>query len=232
MEVLRANVVKSSWLQIQYATALAASTIALLAFCLIYVMSRRIESLERNIHDLSLRDELTGLYNRRGFYVLATQALRLAQRLDALYSVIFIDMDNLKQVNDTYGHEIGSELLKEMAAILTTNFREIDIIGRLGGDEFVVAVNAGPVDLAMVIQRLESATTRANKPPRPFLHHQLQLRPRNLKLPQTPDPRRTPQRRRLPHVPHQTRKTKAHRNHRSRTRVALTKPKELAVRLP
>ena len=165
MEVLRANVVKSSWLQYQYATALAASTIALLAFCLIYVMSRRIESLERNIHDLSLRDELTGLYNRRGFYVLATQALRLAQRLDALYSVIFIDMDNLKQVNDTYGHEIGSELLKEMAAILTTNFREIDIIGRVGGDEFVVAVNAGPIDLAMVIQRLESATTRANNLP-------------------------------------------------------------------
>jgi diguanylate cyclase (GGDEF)-like protein len=164
-EILRANVVKSSWLQYQYATALAASTIALLAFCLIYIMSRRIESLERNIHDLSLRDELTGLYNRRGFYVLATQALRLAQRLDALYSVIFIDMDNLKQVNDTYGHEAGSELLKEMAAILTTNFREIDIIGRLGGDEFVVAVNAGPIDLAMVIQRLESATTRANKLP-------------------------------------------------------------------
>jgi diguanylate cyclase (GGDEF)-like protein len=164
-EVLRANVVKSSWLQVQYATALAASTIALLAFCLIYIMSRRIESLERNIHDLSLRDELTGLYNRRGFYVLATQALRLAQRLDVLYSVIFIDMDNLKQVNDTYGHEAGSELLKEMAAILTTNFREIDIIGRLGGDEFVVAVNAGPIDLAMVIQRLESATTRANNLP-------------------------------------------------------------------
>jgi diguanylate cyclase (GGDEF)-like protein len=165
MEVLRANVVKSSWLQFQYATALAASTIALLAFCLIYIMSRRIESLERNIHDLSLRDELTGLYNRRGFYVLATQALRLAQRLDALYSVIFIDMDNLKQVNDTRGHEVGSELLKEMAAILTTNFREIDIIGRVGGDEFVVAVNAGPIDLAMVIQRLESATTRANNLP-------------------------------------------------------------------
>ncbi len=168
-EVLRANVVKSSWLQYQYATALAASTIALLAFCLIYIMSRRIELLERNIHDLSLRDELTGLYNRRGFYVLATQALRLAQRLEAPYSVIFIDMDNLKQVNDTFGHELGSQLLEDMAAILVTNFREIDIIGRLGGDEFVVAVNAGPADFAIVIQRLEAATARANSlPGRPF----------------------------------------------------------------
>jgi diguanylate cyclase (GGDEF)-like protein len=165
MEFLRASVVRSSWLQYQYATALAASTIALLAFCLVYVMSLRIQSLERNIHDLSLRDELTGLYNRRGFFVLATQALRLAQRLNALYSVIFIDIDNLKQVNDTFGHEIGSALLEEMSAILVTNFREIDIIGRLGGDEFVVAVNAGPADLAIVIQRLEAATARANSRP-------------------------------------------------------------------
>ena len=164
-EFLRASVVRSSWLQYQYATALATSTIALLAFCLIYVMSLRIQALERNIHDLSLRDELTGLYNRRGFYVLATQALRLAQRLKATYSVIFIDIDNLKQVNDTYGHEAGSELLEEMSAILTNNFREIDIIGRLGGDEFVVAVNAGPADLAIVIQRLETATIRANSLP-------------------------------------------------------------------
>ena len=162
MELLRASVVQSSWLQHQYATTLAASTIALLAFCLIYVMSRRIQSLERSIHDLSLRDELTGLYNRRGFYVLATQALRLAQRINAPYSVIFIDMDNLKQVNDNFGHEVGSRLLKEMSAILVTNFREIDIIGRLGGDEFVVAVNAGPADVALVIQRLETATARAN----------------------------------------------------------------------
>ena len=165
MELLRACVVKFSWLQHQYATTFAASTIALLAFCLIYVISRRIQSLERSIHDLSLRDELTGLYNRRGFYVLATQALRLAQRLDARYSVIFIDMDNLKRVNDTFGHEVGSELLEEMSAILVTNFREIDIIGRLGGDEFVVAVNAGPADVALVIQRLETATKCANRLP-------------------------------------------------------------------
>ena len=169
MEILRAATVKLSWLHYEYATALATSTTALLAFCLIYIMSRRIQSLERSIHDLSLRDELTGLYNRRGFYVLAVQALRLAQRLDAPFSVIFMDMDNLKQVNDTLGHEGGSELLKEMGAILTTNFREIDIIGRLGGDEFVVAGNASPSELNIVLQRLEAATQRANSiPGRPY----------------------------------------------------------------
>jgi diguanylate cyclase (GGDEF)-like protein len=169
MEVLRATVVKLSWLQYEYATAFATSSMALLAFCLIYIISRRIQSLERSIHDLSLRDDLTGLYNRRGFYVLATQALRLAQRLDAPYSVIFMDMDNLKHVNDTLGHEVGSELLREMAAILTTNFREIDIIGRLGGDEFVVAANASTSELNIVLQRLEGATQRANSlPGRPY----------------------------------------------------------------
>ena len=162
MEILRATTVKASWLQYEYATALATSTTALLAFCLIYIMSRRIQALERSIHDLSLRDHLTGLYNRRGFYVLAVQALRLAQRLDAPFSVIFMDMDNLKHVNDTLGHEVGSELLKEMGAILTTNFREIDIIGRIGGDEFVVAGNASPSEVNIVLQRLEAATRRAN----------------------------------------------------------------------
>ena len=76
-----------------------ASTIALLAFCLIYVMSRRIESLERNIHDLSLRDELTGLANLRGFRLLAEQALRMGRRSHVPFSVLFIDLDNLKNIN-------------------------------------------------------------------------------------------------------------------------------------
>ena len=165
MELLRNGVLRSSMFRHQYATTLAASTMALLAFCLIYIMSRRIQALESEIHDLSLRDELTGLYNRRGFYVLASQALRLAQRLRAPYSVIFIDVDNLKPINDTFGHEAGSELLKEISSILVTNFREIDIIGRLGGDEFVVAVSAGLGELALVIQRLEAATDSANSTP-------------------------------------------------------------------
>jgi diguanylate cyclase (GGDEF)-like protein len=76
-----------------------------------------------------------------------------------------MDMDNLKEVNDTLGHEAGSELLQEMSAILSATFRETDVIGRLGGDEFVVAGNASHDEFALAIRRLEAATARANGRP-------------------------------------------------------------------
>ena len=162
VEVFRALAIKTKFLRYEYATALATSATAVLAFLLIYIMSRRIEALEGDIRDLSLRDELTSLYNRRGFYLIAAQALSLAQRMKTPYAVIFIDMDNLKQVNDTLGHEVGSELLREMAAILITNVRDTDIVGRVGGDEFVIAGSAGLTDTNSVIYRLQAATTAAN----------------------------------------------------------------------
>jgi diguanylate cyclase (GGDEF)-like protein len=140
----------------EHATALA----SLIAFCLIFAICRRIDGLEKHIHDLSLRDELTGLYNRRGFFVLADQALGLAQRSGEPFSVLFIDIDNLKEINDAHGHEAGSALLQEMASLLRTTFRETDILGRLGGDEFVVAGRASSSEISRAAQRLEAATMR------------------------------------------------------------------------
>ena len=141
---------------------MATAIVTVLTFCLILILSHRIQDLEQNIRDLSLRDELTQLYNRRGFYVLAAQALRLAQRANAPFSVLFMDMDNLKEVNDALGHEAGSELLQEMSAILSATFRETDVVGRLGGDEFVVAGNASHDEIILATARLETATARAN----------------------------------------------------------------------
>ena len=165
LAVLGAWVEKSSLMQSEYANAMATATVALLAFCLLLVMVYRIQGLEQDIRDLSLRDELTGLYNRRGFYVLASQALRLAQRSKASFSVLFFDMDNLKEVNDTLGHEMGSELLKEMASILATHFRETDVLARLGGDEFVVAGIADSPEIALAAERLENAAISLNSQP-------------------------------------------------------------------
>jgi diguanylate cyclase (GGDEF)-like protein len=153
---------KASIMQSEYASALATAMVALLAFALILGMTRRIQLLEREIHDLSLRDELTGLYNRRGFYVLAAQAFRLAQRSKTPFSILFLDMDGLKLVNDTLGHETGSALLKEMASVLAVQFRETDVVGRLGGDEFVMAGNADTEDMARAVERLKIATEEAN----------------------------------------------------------------------
>ena len=99
---------------------------------------KKLKQQAEELHALSLKDELTGLYNRRGFYTLVEQQLKLAERTKTKLSLLFIDLDGMKIINDTYGHEEGDRALKRTAAMLKKSFRESDIIARLGGDEFVV----------------------------------------------------------------------------------------------
>jgi two-component system cell cycle response regulator len=89
---------------------------------------------------LSLVDEMTGLYNRRGFITLAQQHLRTAWRRQDDSILIYADMDGLKQINDQQGHREGSNALILVAESLKNTFRESDIVGRVGGDEFAVIV--------------------------------------------------------------------------------------------
>lgn len=162
LTIVRGFMVKLSVMQTEYTSALATSFAAMIYFCLVLILSRRIGGLENKVRDLSLRDELTQLYNRRGFYLLADQALRLALRVSEPFSVLFLDVDHLKFVNDTLGHEIGSELLKEVALILKSTIRASDVVGRLGGDEFVVAGNAGADEIKLIAERIEAATIKVN----------------------------------------------------------------------
>lgn len=105
-------------------------------------------AIERNrmqmeIRNLSLKDELTGLYNRRGFLALAEQQLKLAQRGAGNLLLLFADIDGLKYINDTFGHREGDYAIKNAATILRKTFRRSDIVARIGGDEFtVLAVDA------------------------------------------------------------------------------------------
>ncbi len=94
--------------------------------------------MEQEIVSLSLTDELTGLNNRRGFSLLAEHELKLAYRFKRSVSLFFCDLDDLKTINDTYGHAQGDEALKEVSAIIRETFREADIPARFGGDEFVI----------------------------------------------------------------------------------------------
>jgi two-component system, cell cycle response regulator len=93
---------------------------------------------EETLLALSLTDELTGLYNRRRFFVLAEQYLKVAIRAKKRSLLLYIDMDNLKWINDHHGHNEGDQALIDLANILKKTFRESDIIARIGGDEFVV----------------------------------------------------------------------------------------------
>lgn len=98
----------------------------------------------------ALTDELTGLYNRRGFKMMADQELKHCHRLKTEVVLLSIDIDTFKQINDTFGHDEGDRVLKLVALTLQSSFRSSDIIGRWGGDEFLVlALDApsGTVDI-------------------------------------------------------------------------------------
>jgi diguanylate cyclase (GGDEF)-like protein len=144
------------------AAAAATAALSLFAFFLVLALGRRTNDLEDAIRELSLRDELTRLYNRRGFYVLAEQSLRLAHRNGETFFVLFIDVDDLKKTNDTFGHEAGSELLRDTASLIESTFRETDVIGRVGGDEFVVAGRVDVLSGENHVRRLEQAVIRGN----------------------------------------------------------------------
>jgi diguanylate cyclase (GGDEF)-like protein/PAS domain S-box-containing protein len=94
--------------------------------------------MEEELRSMSLRDELTGLYNRRGFITLAAQELKMANRLKRGIYILYGDLDGLKMINDTLGHKEGDRAIRETAIILKETFRNSDIVGRIGGDEFVI----------------------------------------------------------------------------------------------
>src|SRR6266699_2994807 len=111
---------------------------------------------EAAIHTLSLADELTGLYNRRGFLAFCKQYLNSVQRTNKGVMVVYADLDGLKQINDSFGHKEGDRALIKTAELLKETFRSSDGLGRLGGDEFTVLAAVESEDGAEnLISRLE-----------------------------------------------------------------------------
>jgi diguanylate cyclase (GGDEF)-like protein/PAS domain S-box-containing protein len=119
---------------------------------------------EEELRALTLVDDLTGLYNRRGFRMLAEQHLRLVKRGGPISLLVCFDLDDFKRVNDVYGHAEGDAALRRAANILRTAFRDSDIIARVGGDEFVVlALDCGEM-LQQLLGRVEAAIDAHNDP--------------------------------------------------------------------
>ena len=119
--------------------------------------------LEKKLENIAFTDQLTGLYNRRGFFNLATQQLQLAKRSKQKMLLFFADIDRLKWINDTFGHEEGDSALIDTARILLQTFRSVDILSRIGGDEFaILAVNADEIILDNIMSRCEKFADRLN----------------------------------------------------------------------
>lgn len=106
---------------------------------------------ENWLYEVSVTDELTGLYNRRGFLTLAEQQLRIAERTKRGFFLLFADLDGLKWINDRLGHTQGDTALLDMAGILKKTFRESDIAARMGGDEFAVLALEGRRENAEIL---------------------------------------------------------------------------------
>ena len=119
--------------------------------------------LDRELRYLALTDDLTCLYNRRGFFAAATQQLKLARRNAQRLLLLFCDVDNLKKINDTYGHREGDLALVRTADALEKAFRGSDIIARLSGDEFVVLAQvASDHTQEVLLRRLEKNLKKVN----------------------------------------------------------------------
>jgi diguanylate cyclase (GGDEF)-like protein len=163
IEVARTRFMLKELVPEQYGAAILTSLAAGLSMVLLLILVWRINSMEKEIHDLTLRDELTGLYNMRGFYLLGEQTLRLAQRAELPFSVLFIDLDGLKKINDDLGHNTGSAYLAETGEVVMSCFRETDVKGRFGGDEFVVAGQFSMVGIELAAARLRAAAAAVNE---------------------------------------------------------------------
>lgn len=99
------------------------------------------ESARHEVERLSLTDDVTGINNMRNFFMLAGAQEKLAKRYGRRFAICMIDADGLKKINDQYGHFAGTELIRQVAAMITSNIRTSDLCARYGGDEFVIMFN-------------------------------------------------------------------------------------------
>lgn len=140
------------------------------------------------LRSLSLIDDLTGLYNRRGFADLGEQYLKLARRSGRGVTMVYVDLDRFKTINDSHGHQFGDRALVKVAEILRATFRRSDIVARLGGDEFgVLALEAADESSELLVERLRERVIEFNRTsPEPYqlsvsigmAHHDDELRVR------------------------------------------------------
>ena len=117
----------------------------------------------RTLEELTLLDELTGLNSRRGLQAVGEQALYSARRAGTPVALLFIDVDGLKQINDTLGHAAGDDALRTIAHVIRQSIRDGDVAARIGGDEFcVLLLNKGGEAVDRVRERITAATEAAS----------------------------------------------------------------------
>jgi diguanylate cyclase (GGDEF)-like protein/PAS domain S-box-containing protein len=121
------------------------------------------KQMEEQILAISITDQLTGLYNRRGFLTLAEQQLKISNRTEGGMLLFFADLDGMKWINDTLGHEEGDRALIDVAVMLKETFRASDIIARTGGDEFaILTIDTTGISPEIIMTRLQDKVDKHN----------------------------------------------------------------------
>ncbi len=121
------------------------------------------KEMEEKLQNMSLKDELTGLYNRRGFFTQLEHQIKVIKRQKERVFLLYADIDNFKEINDSFGHHEGDLILVEAANIFRSTYRESDVIARLGGDEFVVfPVGNEEAHVNLIIARLQKSVDAYN----------------------------------------------------------------------
>jgi diguanylate cyclase (GGDEF)-like protein len=111
--------------------------------------------IHEQVVSLSFTDPMTGLYNRRFFDRALAQELNRCQRYFRSFSLLMVDIDRFKRVNDTYGHDVGDEIIRQVAELLRNDLRSLDVLARVGGEEFAVILpETPPQNLSIVVNRL------------------------------------------------------------------------------
>ena len=124
------------------------------------------QRLQLQLLNLSHTDDLTGFSNRRGFLALAEHQVKLAYRTGKSFLIGFVDLDGMKQINDTFGHQEGNRALVDTAGVLMDSFRQSDILARVGGDEFAVLIaDAAENSTDTVLHRIHQKLSSFNAKP-------------------------------------------------------------------
>lgn len=123
----------------------------LLVAYLTSLLAADLKNAREGLEQLSYTDELTGLKNRRAFNVALEAEIKKAARYDREFSVLMLDADDLKPVNDRFGHGVGDKLIISIAQVVQESLRETDVLARYGGDEFIVILTETPKDRAIEV---------------------------------------------------------------------------------
>ncbi len=143
---------------------LTLSTLLVVA-ALVGALRRHVQALVSQLSDLARVDQLTGIPNRRGFDEVLRQESKRAARSGRAFSLILIDIDHFKLVNDRHGHPAGDRVLEHVARLLQAGTREVDFLARIGGEEFAILAPDTPIDQAEIsAERLRGAIARTPAP--------------------------------------------------------------------